>query len=632
MASAEQWAPDDLVGSTLPSAPTNAEEYAKKPLPPLPGSVRSTASSFKSEVSQVFTSPKSATQDDPFMFDWEVESSDRSVRLHQSLGPDDMIPMRLRARKHSFPAFVPEDRPTVSRRSTAFSSRAVPGSAGLERRIAQATAGPDPRPPLAHRHTLPITLDTISTPTVPPDEILSPQPRLSVQKILKLTGNLSSTTAMSTDTPSLHNSPQKIRQLTGLDYGPRRGSEIPLQTLDEEASSSSSDLSFRTYHHDIPEDPVPEPPESTYAQSYDGTMDELITPLAAAPRYRTLVPPRAQDALPCQDDSHNDMKEELQLSGFVAADLGVTTPEEKTPLTGRPDSWYGDSEEEFHSSSSSEISETEFEMEPTAAELYHDSAVAIAKSSPMWSPSGSGIGSEALSPIPRHLGWDSKHQTSDTFKITRSRGSTQGSIGSTIDSTLSHMPLAPRPSAFNRFRKKDNLSERRGHGPLPLETITSSSTWGTQPRRTPYPPVSSSIRATVEESGDGHARFSILSRIFTNGSSSSVSIDKRDSMASSESGQTASLMLAKLTDRMTPTTSAWSPDTPSPGTVIFGDASRNSSGLLARTMSHARHATGRRSKADKAEARRGSLRGKIKVLRDADDATIDLDRRSSPGI
>lgn len=632
MASAEQWAPDDLVGSTLPCAPTNAEVYAKKPLPPLPGSVRSTASSFTSEVSQVFTSPKSATQDDPFMFDWEVESSDRSVRLHQSLGPDDMIPMRLRKRNKSFSAFVPEDRPTVSRRSTAVSLKAVPGSVGMERRIAQATAGPDPRPPLAHRYTLPITLDISSTPTVPPDEILSPQPRLSVQKILKLTGNMSSTTAISTDTPSLHNSPQKIRQLTGLDYGPRRRSEMQLQTLDEEASSSSSELSFRTYNHDIPEDPVHEPPESTYAQSYDETMDDLITPLAAAPRYRTPAPSHALDTLPREDNTHNDMKDVLHLSDLVAAEVGVTTPEEKTPLTGRPDSWYGDSEEEFHSSSSSEISESEFEMEPTTAELYHDSAVAIAKSSPMWSPSGSGLESEALSPIRRHFGWDSKHHTSDTFKITRSRGSTQGSIGSTIDSTLSHLPLAPRPSAFNRFRKKDNLSERRGHAPLPLETITSSSTWGTQPRRTPYPPVSSSIRATVEESGDGHARFSILSRIFTNGSSNSVSIDKRDSMASSESGQTTSLLSPKLADKMTSMTSAWSPDTPSPGTVSFGDASRNSSGLLARTMSHARHATARRSKADKAEARRGSLRGKIKVLRDADDATIDLDRHPSPAL
>lgn len=626
MASAEQWAPGG-------SPPSNAEEYAKKPLPPIPSSVRSIASSFTSEVSQVFTSPKSATQDGPFMFDWEVESSDRSVRLRQSLGPDDMIPMRLRSRKYSFSAFVPEDPPTtLSRKSIAVSSRPVPGSAGMERRIAQATAGPDPRPPLAHRHTLPIILDTFSAPTVPPDEILSPQPRLSVQKILKLTGNLSPTTAISTDTPSLHNSPQKIRQLTGLDCGPRRASESQLQTLDEEDSSSSSELSFRTYNHDIPQDTVYDPPESTYAQSYEETMDELITPLAAAPRYRTTVPPPTQETLSRDDDSHDAMTEAWQLSGFVPADVGVTTPEEKTPLTGRPDSWYGDSEEEFHSSSSSEISESEFEMEPTAAELYHDSAVAIAKSSPMWSPGGSGLGSDALSPIPRHLGWDSKHQPNGTIHIPRSRGSTQGSIGSTIESALSHMPLAPRPSAFNRFRKKDNLSERRGHAPSPLETITSSATWGTQPRRTPYPPVSSSIRATVEESGDSHARFSLLSRIFTNGSSSFVSIEKRDSMASSESGRTPSLMSAKLADRMTPTTSTWSPDTPSPGTVMFGDASRNSSGLLARTMSHARHATGRKSKADKAEARRGSLRGKIKVLRDADDATIDLDRRASPGL
>ncbi|KAJ4421236.1 hypothetical protein N0V82_003868 [Gnomoniopsis sp. IMI 355080] len=639
MAFTEQWVvSSDSVDLGPRSPPTNVTKYAKKPLPPLPIRATSIASSCTSEISQAFTSevsqalssPKSSNQDDPFMFDWEVESPTRSVRLHQSLGPDDMIPTRLRSRKHLLSAL---DLDLIAHsRYSAGSSRPGSSTAGLERRIAQATAGPDPRPPFAHRHTLPAALCIISPPTVPPDEVLSPQTKSSVQKILKLTGNMSPTSSVSsTDTPSLHNSTQKIRQLTGLDYGPRRDSEFQLQTLNEEISDDSSESSLSLYCHEIVEEEIvedpgyAEPPESTCSQSYAESIDELITPLAAAPRY--IKPAPAPATAPVHDDaSHEEasrivVKEALQLSGFNAADVGVSTPEQRTPNTDRPESWDQYTEEESHSSSSSEISESEFEMEPTAAELYHDSAVAIAKSSPLWSPGGRVDGDDALSPIPKHMGWDSKqHQASHTTLTPRSRGSTQGSVSSTIDSTLSRSSSVSRPFALNRFRKKDNLSERRGHVPSPLETVSSSSSWRKQPQPTPYPPVSTSIRATVEEAEDGQARLSLLARLFTTGSSSSVSIHKRDSTASSGSGPTP-----------TPTTSSWSPDSPSPGTTTFGDATRNSAGLLARTMGHARNVTGRRSRIDKAEARRGSLRGKIKVLRDGDDSTIDLEKFSRPG-
>lgn len=640
------------------SPPTDVTKYAKKPLPPVPRRATSIASSCTSEISQAFTSdvsqalssPKFSSHDDPFMFDWEVESPTRSVRLHQSLGSEGTILTRLRLRKHSLSALESDLRAPL--RHSAGVTRPGSSTAGLERRIAQATAGPDPRPPFAHRHTLPAALCIISPPTVPPDEVLSPQTRSSVQKILKLTGNMSPTSSLSsTDTPSLHNSTQKIRQLTGLDYGLIRDSESQLQTLDEELSDSSSESSLSLYCHEIVEEEIVEeeiveeeiveepvyaqPPESACSQSYAESIHELITPLAAAPRYRTPAPapPPIQDDLPHEEDARVVVKEALQLSGFNAADVGVLTPEERTPNTGRPESWDGYSEEELHSSSSSEVSESEFEMEPTAAELYHDSAVAIARSSPLWSPGGRLDGDDALLPIPKHMGWDSKqHQTGDTTYTPRSHGSTQGNVGSAIESTLSRSSSVSRSFAINRFRKKDNLSERRGHVPSPLETVSYSPSWRKHPQPTPYPPVSTSIRATVEEAEDGQARLSLLARIFTSGSSTSVSLHKRDSTASSGSGPTPSLVSARFpAERTTPTTSSWSPDSPSPGTTTFGDASRNSAGLLARTMGHARNATGRKSKIDKAEARRGSLRGKIKVLRDGDDSTIDLEKFSRSG-
>lgn len=626
----------DLDGLGPLSPPMNINEYAKRALPSLPSRPRSVASSFTSDISQVFTSEvsqalssKSSNHDDPVMFDWEVESSTRSVRLHQSVGPDDMIPMRLRSRKYFF-STLESDLATLPKPAS-VSSRAV-STIGLERRIAQATAGPDPRPPFVHRHTLPAALSLISPPTVPPDEVLSPQTKSSVQKILKLTGNMSPTTTLSsTDTPSLHNSTQKIRQLTGLDYGPRRDSEFQLTRLEEEFSDDSSESSLSLYCHEIVEEIVEEPvydepAESTCSQSYVESIHELITPLAAAPRYITSAPPPVQaNPLPPEEDVRIVVKEALQLSGFNAADVGVLMPEERTPNMSRPQSWDAYSEEGSHSSSSSEISESEFEMEPTAAELYHDSAVAIAKSSPLWSPAGG----ETLSPIPKHLGWDSgKNPSNDAAFTPRSRGSTQGSIGSTIDSTLSRSSSISRSFALHRFRKKENLSDRRGHAPSPLETVSStSSSWGKQSQRTPYPPVSSSIRATVEEAEDGQARLSLLARIFTGGSGSSLSMSKRNSTASSGSGPTPSLLSARSPDGTTPTASTWSPDTPSPGTVTFGDSNRNSAGLLAR----ARNAAVRKSKIDKAEVRRGNLRGKIKVLRDGDDSTIDLERFSRPG-
>lgn len=633
MASTEQWMPGGVVGLDLCSPPANVDRYAKKPLPPLPPHDRSRASSFRSEVSQAFRAPKIANQDGPpFMFDWEVESAGRSVRLHQSLGPDDMIPLRLRARKHSLSA-VGSD-PSLAILSKPGGHRAGQSSAGLERRIARATAGPDPRPPLAHRHTLPAVHLNPIIPTVPPDEILSPQPRSSVQKILKLTGNMSPTTSLSTDTPSLHNSTQKIRQLTGLDFGPGRGNESQLQTLQEDVSLASSELSFSLYSHDIQEDISCEPAESVYSQSCVESVNELITPLAAAPRYIAPVspPPGRYDPPLDNESAQIIVKEALQLSGFAAADIGVMTPEENTPITGRRDSWYADhSGEESHSSSSSEISESEFEMEPTAAELYHDSAVAIAKSSPFLAYGGGGDVQEGLSSRPRDVGWDSKHQTGDTVPLPRSRGSTQGSMSSPMDSALFRSPSAARSFAFNRFRKKDNLSERRGRRPSPLETATPQSSWGKQLHRIPYPPVSSTIRATFEEAEDGQARLSLLARIFTNGSGSSVSMGKRDSTASGGSGGAASVTSAKAADKTTPT-STWSPDTPSPGTITFGDMSRNSAGLLARTMANARQAGRRKTKVDKAEEKKVSVRGKIRVLRgDDDESTAALDKLPSPG-
>lgn len=723
MTSAAQWVSRGASLGLYPP-PSDAGRYSTKPLPPLPPQRKSIVSAFSAEVRDALMTPETTpnADDGPFAFDWE-ESPGRSVRLSQAPGPKEIALMR--QRQMSMPALVTTTRISIPLSSV---SQRGPRSAGLERSIARATAGPDARPDLSQRHTLPAaaTNSRSHIPTVPSDEILSPHPKTSVQKILKLTGNMSPNTALSTDTPSLHNSTQKIRQLTSLDFGSRRGSEAKLQTLDEEelATPSPSEAPTSMYNYSSLEHRSYTQPESLYSTSYVDSVHTLNTPLSA-PRYAANTSPPTRplyshnSSYLYEDGFPSPVTAALRLSGFIAADVGVATPGEMTPVATRRHSWYQhhngqeeqeeeeDAASETHSSSSSEISDSEFELEPTAAELYHDTAVDIAKSSPRFAPSSStgGVGyhNGSSSKLQSKFGWDNNSNNKfptpgDTTILPPSRGSTHGSIGaSTIDSAHSS---SSRNFSLNPFRKpKDNnnntLSERRGQQtPSALDASSGTGSGGTtsspsffargsskqQPasaasaasqRNSPYPPVSSNIRATVEEvaaAEDGQARFSLLARIFTSGSGSgSAPSSIRDSTASNGSSvvtsssfqqhrrttsvaststttaagaaaaaaAAAATAMLSTTDVVAPTGSSWSPDTPSPGaTGTFGEAGgrvgsgSGSAGLLARTMDHARNAAGRKGKEserlerEKAERARESLRGRIKVMREEEDGGI----------
>ncbi|CAN8099411.1 unnamed protein product [Discula destructiva] len=625
--------------------------------------------------------PKTADDDAPFLFDWETETPDRSIRLCQTPGPDDMALMEQKQRK----SVLTLERTTILRIPAAFSQRSGPRSAGLERTIARASEGPDSRPDLAHRHTVSAApISNINIPMVPSDELLKPRPRSSVQKILKLTGNMSTTTIPSTDTPSLHSSKQKIRQLTGLDLGPKKKAD----SLDGDASCIASEAFSSQYkydasedsHHDAPKDPHDRPSENSsytraesscsnsYADSIN-EMRELYTPLTA-PRFSTslpALPSSRRDSNPHIDSSPPPVAKTLPLSGPIAPDVGLTTPGDTTPIPDGDESWLEpQSDEDLHSSTSSAISESEFQLEPTARQLYHDTAVVIATR--RTDLSHNTRGSTAGMPSPpsklQKMGFDSEYQASATDLVPPSRGSARGSISFTINPThSSSAPASSRHAPRNPFRKaskeKIPLSERRGRMPSPLDAVaTASYSTGRKQhyyQRTPYPPVSSSIRATVEEAAaeDGQARFSLLSRIFTGNSSSGGSgssvagmhgMGERGSVASgissSGSGRTASVASASASamtwasDMTTATASAWSPDTPSPASTSFGsrESRRSSVGLLARTMDHARNKTGRNKKAgkaDKAEKARTKLRGKIKVLRDGNEPVAGSGNGSS---
>lgn len=635
-------------------------DYARKPLPPLPLYRRPVVTSFNSEVNDAFATPKASQDGSPFLFDWEGEDSGNSARLHQGLDGGNSMPspLKLKQRRTSTSAVGAGSDPATdqgTREWAAPENMAELDSVDTERPII-ATDNPLP----ARRPHIVSAINTNDTPMVPPDAMLSPQAKPSVQKILKLTGNMAPTTHPSADIPTLHNSWQKIWQITGLDVSAARSlSENQLETLEEEICAMESEASSSAYSRVFPEDDdcSSTRAESAYAHSYVDSINEIATPLTV-PRHFSAIPTSsaapARHFTPDQGISPSPIAAALRLSGFVAADAGVFSPEDCMPIEElRRGSWYhhGESDPESIPSEESdedEISESEFEQEPTAAELYHDTAVSLARRD---SPRSS------LRSAPHTNSWSQKLGPDIVEDIASNSGSPVVANQSSILRSASKPTEADehrRPSSRAHFslkpfasRKKDvdaivGLSERRGHTrPSRLETGSSARSggaggWRGPPLlRTPYPPVSSSLRSTVEDAEDNQTRFSLLSRIFTPSSSNgggSASINsnhsgggKRTSGAStaSESVRARSASLKSQPGAadsssgvVSPPTSAWSPDTPRSSTFTDGILSSSGSGVFARAFGKTRVA---KSKEDKTEKKRENLRGKIKVLREPEE-------------
>ncbi|KAK3341191.1 hypothetical protein B0T25DRAFT_333799 [Lasiosphaeria hispida] len=160
-----------------PPPPAHVERYEKKPLPPLPPKRASLTSTLSKEMSQAFATPEGSVEFAAEQLGvgkkggWEKEENEIAVILDR--GPGNRLP------------------PPSSR---------LPAAA---RRITQRT-----------RRVKVETRDE----DVPPDNLLSPQPRSSVQKILRLT-SLKRVTSSSSSSPSGHNPGHKIKQLMGMDVG-----------------------------------------------------------------------------------------------------------------------------------------------------------------------------------------------------------------------------------------------------------------------------------------------------------------------------------------------------------------------------------------------------------------------------
>lgn len=627
------------MGVIPPPPPSSAADYAHKPLPPLPPNRRgSLVPSVNSQVNNAFTTPKSSVRGRPMIFEWEKERPGSPVRLQQGIGQGKIRSAQSNQRSKSIsgirvaPKFQARS-PTVAHR------RDEPRPATSGQGIMSNTVAFDNA--LANRHTLPKAKTENMIPTVPPDGILSPQPKSSVQKILQLTGNMSPTTSLSTEIPSLHDSPQKIQQLTGLSFHLRRESVATLHpvkeeivmTLSSEVSSASSITSSRG--QDLTIYASYDPAESEYSHSYTESINEINTQLSA-PRY--VHPPPVSRLFSNSLATQSSVAKALRLSGFVAADVAVTTPdspEQTTPTAiNRRESLYhhdGDTESLASSSSSSSVSLSEFDLEPTVAELYHDTALSIARESPPNTAGGE------VTPPPTK---SRRLRKVLLAPISTPRASPSNGTPDPVPSS----PTSTRPFSINPFRRKPStrLSERRGRAaPSPLDAAagvtsapsslasSSSASWKT-PLKTPYPaaPGSSSTTTTAVvdevEAEDSQARFSLMSRLFTGsggggGGGSVRSASNRNSAASS--GGTSASIASRMSQQLVSPpladeipTSAWSPDMPGSGGF---PSDGSGSGMFTRTLEHARHAAGMKSKAEKAEMKRQTLRGNIRVLNEA---------------
>ncbi len=172
-------------GHALPP-PEGISIYQSKPLPPVPAR-QSMSSSFSSELNSAFRTPKRSMDYPDRDLDWKREEANIDVILardaHDTLRP-----------------YLPK-----------------------------------------------IHIAPASYPSTPPDELLSPQPRKAVPKILRLTAGTGAGLIASPTSPSGHNPSQKIRQLMGVDVGsgPSDSSlyEVsPVSPLSASSSVYSEDL------------------------------------------------------------------------------------------------------------------------------------------------------------------------------------------------------------------------------------------------------------------------------------------------------------------------------------------------------------------------------------------------------
>lgn len=512
--------------------PKNSTDYQTRPLPAIPPQ-RSTASSFNSQVNNASRTPNRSNGNRQAGRDWERDVDDVADMWDDRMGTDQ--------------------------------SRSDPH------------------------------IDVKNIPTTPPDEILSPQPKQCVQKILKLTGEIGPAASVPTaDSPTLHNSQQKIKQLTGLN-------------VDSGGSNETQSRSLQALHDDVS-------PLSLSSSMYSQEgLETTITELDRADRESSEYSYRYS----YMDDEYDQVATALSPPNFGGASTRSINTARLSPIPTPAALRLSGFREGHEIETSSRIDESEHyrdrdvelwmssrESSPgdRVIDLYHTTTVEIAKSSAV-PPLGPRYSAAAWSPPPpaterRGITWGRRNRPNETIQKSRLN----------MASSSSSSP----PASFDPRRQPDGVPDR---GPPPLEQAREAPSPGryTQPERTPYPLPSPSLRSAFDEE-DSRKRFSLLSKVFSSGGSSR----SRDS-GGSKSSSVPSSKEDRRPPAAAPTLPGFARRNEGPGNpwpkpaaaAASGRPAPAGSGVFQRTMESARQSVGLKSKAEK---RRQGLKGKIRVV------------------
>lgn len=456
--------------------------------------------------------------------------------------------------------------------------------------------------------------DASSIPTTPSNEILSPQPRHSRQKILRLTGNISPSMSLASLTPSLHNSQQKIKQITGLDIGSSSSGESQLDELrypfQDEVSPVSPTSS--TYSREGLEATISEPDSDASDYTLHSDTNEVTTQLTARPSF-SASSSRPMSGAPVSPTTR------FRLNSFAFREPDTTSQ--------------GGSLTDFkaHYSQSSNAGSWNSSRKSSATVVpHHNSGSDTFKCSPRGSESTTSIVEDTRPPSPsfkqRSLVWD----TSPSEHLSSS-GQDEPSPTSSPPPFSSSTSVNHKPGSFS-----DRRASSRGRVPTPLEPSGEQPLKPgrfAHPQRTPYPPPppppsASTTRSTFDTDSDDGKRTSFLAKVFGGGNGGggggSGNSSKRQSRGPTPSsspspfGEQGFLPggLKATPPPPVPESPRWSqgPDVLRSPNEMSGSAGVGAGrppsaggGLFQR----ARQSVGFRSKSDK---RRDTLRGKIRVV------------------
>lgn len=463
--------------------------------------------------------------------------------------------------------------------------------------------------------------DASSIPTTPSNEILSPQPRHSRQKILRLTGNISPSMSLASLTPSLHNSQQKIKQLTGLDVGSRSSSESQPDALQypfDEVSPVSPTSS--TYSREGLEATISEPDSDASDYTLHSDPNGVTTQLTA---------PGASSSQP----------------NFTAPDSPTTRFRLNSFAFREPDASgqrgsLADFKAHYRQGSNTGSWGSSRKSSVTVVPHYTSGSDTV-KCSPRVSASATSI-VDICPPSPtlkqRSLVWDTS-----PMEHLRSGGQEETSPTSSPPPSSSSTSVNHKPGSFS-----DRRASSRGRVPTPLEPngeqVLKAGKYSL-PQRTPYPPPppppSASTNSAFDTDSDDGKRTSFLAKVFGGGhggGGAASAISKRQSRGPTPSSspspygeqgfRPSSSGGAKATSTPpppVPEVPRWSqaPDalrspTDEAAAAAGGGGGSAGAGARGRPMSsgaglfhRARQSVGLRSKSDK---RRDTLRGKIRVV------------------